>query len=83
MTNTQSDRLAKAIGHSIALATLPADTYPISVARDVGKAVADVIAQICVEDRMQPFTSKDLDRFLNRVTDSCDATYRRRIEERS
>ena len=85
MNGTESDRFAEAIGRSVAYHTSDQPFWKVlheDVARDVGKAVADVIAQICMEDRLQPFTSNDLDRFLNRVTESYDATYRRRIEDR-
>lgn len=85
MNGTQGDRFAKAIGRSVAYHTSDQPFWKVlhvDVARDVGKAVADVIAQICMEDRLQPFTSNDLDRFLNRVTESYDATKQRRIEDR-
>lgn len=45
MTRTQSDRLAKAIGHSIAYHTSDQPFWQVvnvDVARDVGEATADV-----------------------------------------
>ena len=82
MTRTQSDRLAKAIGHSIAYHTSDQPFWQVvnvDVAHDVGEATADVCEEICAEIH-EPF---DIDRFLNRVTDSYDATKQRRLEERS
>ncbi len=81
MNGTQSDRFAEAIGRSVAHHTSDQPTWHVrheDVARDVGKAVAYECQRMCIEMH-EPF---DLDRFLNRVTESYEATYRRRIEDR-
>ena len=82
MTATQTDQLAKAIGRSTAYHTSDRPHWRViekDVALAVGEATADVCADICAEI-YQPF---DRDRFLKRVTDAHDATYRKRCEERS